>query len=278
MKTRILTAVLMMLLASYAYAGGASCATATSLVPDGRALQFDSVQPSPSSNWYQFTATANRSYSVEVRDDVDADNGDLQVTYYGPNSTCSSLVAIPASIATVTDTHAAEPAMTASGKRVSIVTSSTGGGTYWIQVQNTSTTASHYVSAGVTETTIYATEWNSYSPLLTQWYFQNTTSQSIAYTFTVTAIVGGSQTVTMSGTMSPMSTTSANCVPAVSSSACASFSTANGSLNMNASQVGYAVFTHNGPPGSVQSFEFWINYSSTPYALMPMPIGPMHNK
>src|SRR5713226_1746473 len=102
MKMRYFTIVLLMLSAIHLHAGSISCSTATSLVPDGRLLDFDSVQAS-TSNWYQFTATAGRSYSIEVRDDLDLNNTDFTVTYYGPNSTCSSLQSsIPASIATVT--------------------------------------------------------------------------------------------------------------------------------------------------------------------------------
>ncbi|HZR29848.1 MAG TPA: hypothetical protein VFA71_13805, partial [Terriglobales bacterium] len=136
MKIRFLAIALIVFAAIQAYAGGTSCATATSLVPDGRLLDFDNVQPQPNppqpngGNWYQFTATAGRSYSVEVRDDVDPDNPDLTVTYYGPNSTCANLqTSIPTTVATVTDTHATEPAVTGTTKRVSIVTSATGGGT-----------------------------------------------------------------------------------------------------------------------------------------------------
>src|SRR5215471_6230955 len=121
MKIRNLTIMLVVLAAIHAHAGSISCSTATSLAPDGRLLDFDSVQANTTS-WYQFTAAAGRSYSVEVRDDLDPNNTDLTVTYYGPNSTCSSLVSIPTSIASVTDTHATEPVLPAGASRSSIVT------------------------------------------------------------------------------------------------------------------------------------------------------------
>src|SRR5713226_2397918 len=120
MKIRFFTIILLVLAAIPVYAGSISCSTATSLVPDGRLLDFDSVQAS-TSNWYQFTAIAGRSYSVEVRDDLDLDNPDFTVTYYTTGS-CPT----PTSYTSFTDTHAYEPVVPVSTKRVSIVTSSTG--------------------------------------------------------------------------------------------------------------------------------------------------------
>lgn len=281
MKIRILTAALMMFLASYAYAGGSTCATATGLAPDGSVLSFDSIQPN-SSNWYEFTASAGRSYSIQVRDDVDADSLDLTVTYYGPNSTCSNLQPIPTSIASVTDTHATEPALPASASRSSIVTcpaanfiapcTAGGAGTYWIKVANGSSAASHYVSIGVTETTIYGQFWQMNNTLVTQWLFQNTTSQPISYTMTAVATAPASATYLCFGTIPPVSASGSNVVLGGNS-----FSVP-GAIPTNPAQAGGAILTHNGPPGSIQSFEFWINYSTTPWAMMPVPIGPMRGK
>lgn len=272
MKTRFLAVVSILFVAIHAHAGGVSCATATSLVADGRLLDFDNVQPS-SSNWYQFTATAGRSYSVEVRDDVDGNNPDLTVTYYGPNSTCSSLVSIPTSIASITDTHATEPALPASGSRSSIVTCPTanfvspctasGAGTYLIKVANGSSTASHYVSIGVTETTIYGSTWNA--SMNTQFLMQNTSSQSIAYTFTLSATAGGTQTYTTSGTLGAVAT----------STSLLNWATAG---TITPGQLGIAIFAHNGPPGAIQALEWWYNYSTNPITLMPVPIGPIRGK
>ncbi|HZR27623.1 MAG TPA: hypothetical protein VFA71_02495 [Terriglobales bacterium] len=272
MKIRFFMIVLVIFAAIQVHAGGASCATATGLAPDGSILDFDNIQPS-SGNWYQFTATAGRSYSIQVRDDVDPDNSDLTVTYYGPNSTCTNLQSsIPTSIASVTDTHTTEPALPASASRSSIVTcaanyaapcTGNGGGTYWIKVQNNSTATSHYVSIGVTETTIYGSTWNA--NINTQFLIQNTSSQSIAYTLTLAATAGGTQTYTTSGTLGAVAT----------STSLLNWST-NG--NITAGQLGIAIFTHNAPPGAVQALEWWYNYSTNPITLMPVPIGPMRGK
>ncbi len=134
---------------------------------------------------------------------------------FGPNSSCSSLQQpIPATLATVTDTHASEPAVPGTTKRVSIVTSATGGGMYWIQVQNTSTTVSHYVSVGVTETTIYSATWTTYGGYITQFVLQNTTSQSIAYTLTLTGLSNpqGPVTYSISNTLGPLPGISSNAI------------------------------------------------------------------
>jgi hypothetical protein len=280
MKIRLFTIVLIILAVIQAHAGGVSCATATGLAPDGSVLDFDNIQPG-SSNWYQFTAAVGRSYSIQVRDDVDPDNSDLTATYYGPNSTCSSLQAsIPTSIASVTDTHGTQPALPASASRSSIVTcaanypapcAGSGGGMYWIKVQNSSSAISHYVSVGVTETTIYSGFWQNNSTLVTQWIFQNTTSQTISYTLTAVATNQGSGTYTSAGTMNAVLTAGSSPVLGASS-----FTIPAGGIPLN--QQGTAVFTHNGPPGAIQPFEFWINYSTTPYGMIPIPIGPMRGK
>jgi len=275
MKIRYFTLVLVIFAAIHAHAGSISCSTATSLVPDGRLLDFDSVQAN-TGNWYQFTATAGRSYSIEVRDDLDPDNSDLTVLYYGPNGTCASPAA-PAN-ASLQHTESSEPAVPASTKRVSIITclnsappwgpgcSGPGGGTYWVKVQNGSTTTSHYVSIGVTETTIYGGTWNSFSPLSTTFIFQNSTSQSITYIFTMTATSGGTQTGATSGTLGAVSTGTSTVV------------TGTTGLSMNPSQLGIAIFAHNGPPGAIQAFEYWTNLSTSPYLIAPVPIGPLRGK
>jgi len=264
MKIRFFTIILLVLAAIPVYAGSISCSTATSLVPDGRLLDFDSVQAN-TGNWYQFTAIAGRSYSVEVRDDLDPDNSDLTVTYYTTGS-CP----LPNSYTSFTDTHTYEPVVPASTKRVSIVTSSAGGGTYWIKVQNGSTTTSHYVSVGVTETTIYSPAWTTQgSPAYTtQWILLNTTSQSITYTITLTATFNGSQTYSYANaTLGPLTNKILN-----------TSDTSTFSPVVNLNQGGYSIVIHNGPPGAVQPYEVEYNFGFSSPSLIPIPIGPMRGK
>jgi hypothetical protein len=280
MKLRCLAIGLILMSAVLAHAGGATCDTATSVVPDGRLLQFDNVQPS-SSNWYKFTVAANRSYSVEVQDAMDPDNTDLTVTYLGlPSASCSNVGPTgQATNATLTDTHATEPALPASASRVSIVTSVNGSGNIWVKVQNTSTTGSHYVNVGVTETTIYGNEWDTYGNLTTQFYFQNTTSQPITYTFTMVAVAGvsnGSPNSTTTGTLSPVSTPSTACLPNTASSSCASPNIT--TMGVTPGTVGHSILTHNGPPGAIEAFQFWACYSCTPVVIVPVPMTTLRGK
>src|SRR5437588_1681798 len=115
MRTRLLAVVTILFACSFAYAGSIACSTATVMIPDGRVLDFDSVQAN-TTNWYSFTGSASRSYSIEVHDDLDADPGtDLTITVYA-GGTCPT----PTVLSTVTDTHSIEPVSPAS-KRVSFV-------------------------------------------------------------------------------------------------------------------------------------------------------------
>src|SRR6516162_2697915 len=95
---------LFLLLPSMSFAGGSTCANATAVIPDGRSLVLDYVSPA-STAWYQFNATANRSYSVELRDDLDPDSTDFTVSFYSAPVSCSA----PASSTNYTDTHLTEP-------------------------------------------------------------------------------------------------------------------------------------------------------------------------
>ncbi|HZR30116.1 MAG TPA: hypothetical protein VFA71_15160, partial [Terriglobales bacterium] len=156
-------------------------------------------------------------------------------------------------------------------------TSATGGGTYWIQVQNTNASLSHYVSIGVTETTIYGSEWDTFGNLTTQFYFQNTTSQTLAYTFTMVSTAGGSGgSATTSGNLSPASTPSTACASSTVSASCVSPNIA--TMGISGGQVGYSILVHNGPPGAIQAFQFWACYSCTPVVIVPVPMGTLRGK
>jgi hypothetical protein len=282
MKTRLITiAAFLVFAAIHLHAGSAACTSATVLATDSSILDFDNIQPA-GTNWYQFTAAAGRSYSIEVRDDVDSTSNDLQVTYYGPNSTCTNLLSIPASIASVTDTRATEPVLpaNASASRSSIVTcpvanftgscAASGAGTYLVAVQNSSTTLSHYVRLSVTETTMFST-WSTYSGLNTQYGFYNITSQTLAYTITMTSYSSATQASTVATALGTM--------VGFSGSPQSVLGTGPGALGLTTgNQSGNMVFTHNGPPGAIQPTAMLVNYGTTPLTLVPIPIGPVRGK
>jgi hypothetical protein len=129
----------------------------------------------------------------------------------------------------------------------------------------------HYVTVTVAETTIYANGWDTFSGLNTQLIFQNTTSQNINYTLTLTATNGGPQTGTTSGTLGPVSSATEHVQLTASGPA-------PGGLGMNTSEYGNGIFAHDGPPGAVQPRAWWFNYSVTPFTIVPMPIGPLRGK
>jgi len=260
-KTIVLCALWFLVLPTISFAGGSTCSTATAVIPDGRSLELDYAAPS-STVWYQFGATANRSYSVEVRDDLDPDNSDFTVLFYAAPVSCSS----PVSNTNYTDTHLMEPVAGPHATRFSFVSSAAGA--YYVSVQNTSNAVGHYVTVTVTETTLYSTNWSTYGNLNTTFAFQNTTSQPINYTLTVIATIGGTQTSSKTGTLGPISTPSSY----------AGTSTAPSDLNLAAQQAGNAIVTHNGPPGSVQGWALLTDYGTTPFTLVPIPFGPMRGK
>src|SRR5260370_17347948 len=77
------------LVPALSFAGGVNCPLATGLVPDGRILDLDYVPPA-TTVWYSFNTIAGRSYSVEVRDDLDGNpNADFAVSFWSPSSVTS---------------------------------------------------------------------------------------------------------------------------------------------------------------------------------------------
>ncbi|HTD25003.1 MAG TPA: hypothetical protein VK738_20295 [Terriglobales bacterium] len=274
MKIRFFTIILLVLAAIPVYAGSISCTAATPLVPDGRLLDFDSVQAN-TANWYQFTATAGRSYSIEVRDDLDPNSTDFTITYYGPNGSCPSPPAITSAAATVTDTHGYEPVLPAltspSTARASIVTTASGGGMYWIKVQNTNTTTSHYVSVSVTETTLYSPAWNTCGGLITQWILSNTTSQPVNFTITLTATSVSPPVTYTTGLLTLGAPSSSTSGQTLSTAAGFTPSVPTGS----SCQTGYVVLTHSGPPGAISVYADENNWPTGVYVV---PMGPMRGK
>jgi hypothetical protein len=239
MKTRFFAVVLLTLFTcSLAYAGSTSCGTATAVVPDGRILDFDNVQAS-TTNWYQFTGKPGRSYSIEVRDDLDTDPGtDLTSTLSGTTGTgvysgsCAASKLTTTTTPPVNDTRTMEPIVPSSAMRYSIVTPSTCPNSclFQIGVQNSSATLSHYLSISVTETTLYAPGWSVSTAAGGNTYFQilNSTSVALSYTLTLTG----------STSLNGLTT--------------ASFNTGTAPIHVTTTTGGWAILTHNGPPGAFQ--------------------------
>jgi hypothetical protein len=225
------TIVLVILCAEFwalpAFAIGSTCAAATPLIADGRLLTLDYLAP-VSSGFYLMQLDANRSYSLEIRDNLDSSNIDLTITLM--NSSCSTSISTG-----TTHTESMEPIEPSGGWRLTYIPTTSG--TYVIQVQNTNPSIGRYVSASVTETTIYNTVWSSIGASSANYNLFNTTSSTISYTLSLTATIGGTQTYTATGSLTPMSLVIIG-APSVSLP--------------TTGMAGFAILTHNGPPGAIQ--------------------------
>jgi hypothetical protein len=252
----LVTALILAAFPSMLMAG--ACATPTVVPADGRVVDFDFVASS-ASNFYQFEARSGRSYSVEVRQDYDDVNPDLTVVVSGPSGTCPS----PASLAQLTDTSATEPALPANATRVSFT--ATASGTHKIQVTNGNGSLGRYISVSVSETTIFNVRWSTFAGFITQYGFQNTTSQAISGSLVVTDTLGSSivPPVTIPVTIAANGEVFKIVGPGFD-------------VNIGGGHGGFAVFTHNGPPGSVLTDAYFIGGNST--VIVPSRFEPVRQR
>ena len=154
-------------------------------------MDFDFVAANNSSNYYQFSASAGRSYSVEVRQDYDDINTFVSAIVANPGGVaCPNYTAMSTGTGNdqTTDTHLTEPAVPKNANRVSFIAAA--GGVYGIQVLNADPTNGHYISVSVSDTTLYNPRWSTGGGFVTSWGFENTTSAPIPGTLTVTDVFG----------------------------------------------------------------------------------------
>src|SRR5260370_15190988 len=237
------------LVPALSFAGGVNCPLATGLVPDGRILDLDYVPPA-TTVWYSFNTIAGRSYSVEVRDDLDGNpNADFAVSFWSAScgTAMTAVVGPTYTSSQYRNTSTIEPKLVY-GTRISVPSPATD--TISIAVLN-GATLGHYISVSVSETTIYSPAWSAYASFYTQFLIQNTTSQSIDYNLALTATTGGTQTYAWAGTLSG--------TPAAASSLSVLKSSGTPTpaivfLNVTQQTGGYATLTHDGPPAAIPMF------------------------
>lgn len=215
---------------------GTSCATPTIVPADGRVVDFDFVAAS-GNNFYQFTATAGNSYSVEVRQDYDDTNTDLTVSTF-TDAACATALASPH------NTTAADPALPANATRYSFTAAASGPIT--IKVANGNASTGRYVSVSVSDTTQYNVRWSTFGVFITQWGFQNTSSQPINVKLVTTTVLGGSGTNSKSFS-----------VPA-QSQVFVTIAASGQDINVGSNKAGFAVATNDGPPGALLVDCFFI--------------------
>ena len=246
--------VLFLLFPVLAYAGQ-SCVAATVVPADARVVDFDFVANGVG-NFYQASLVPGRSYSVEVRQDYDDPNTDLATSIF-PNATCAGALDDTNS----TDTTGQEPVLPANSFRRSFTVP--GNGTapvvYTIQTQNGGT-GGRYVSVSVSDTTLFNTNWSTFSNFLTVWSFQNTTNKPIAATLTAYDNQG----------VPPSAPKTINfTIPANSGVNKIIAGFAGFDINAGPQHGGFAILTHNGPPGSVLAAAEFDNPTVSPNALVP---------
>jgi hypothetical protein len=251
-------------LPAISFAGGNSCAAATGLLPDGRVLSLDYVQPG-GTVWYSFPASSGHSYSIEVRDDLDSNPSttELAFTFYSAACTTpmTAAVVVPTSASgpfyspsQYRDTSAIEPKLVPNtGMRVSVPNPNND--TIAIQVVNSNTAIGHYVSVSVSETTLYDPAVITNANMNNFYAMQNTTSVSLNGVFTFRE--------TWTGALIAPSPIAVSLNPNASSLN-TSPGSVQGHLNLTRGKYGSAIFTHDGPPGAFVVTATIADFSVTP--------------
>jgi len=200
------------------------------------------LRPPSTSVYYQFGVTIGHSYSVKVVQDYDDVDADITVGLFSEN-TCTTAVA------SLTDTHGAEPTLAVNGYRQSFTAAATGSD--YIKVINSNGATGRYIAVSVSDTTDYNVRWSTYAGFITQWGFQNTTSQAINVKMVATVALGGSGTGNMTFS-----------VPA-NSETYKVIAASGGDINIGPNVAGYAVASNDGPPGGLLVDAYFINPSAT---------------
>lgn len=266
MDIKIAVRVLMLIVLSSGLAfAGQTCVTATVIPSDGRIVDFDFVA-SGTTNFYQFGVTIGHSYSVEVREDYDDPPSQLKVALDSDTGCSTPLPACttPGASGCTVDTHSVDPALTANASRQSFTSGSNG--TYAISVIN-GPTSGRYVAVSVSETTLYSPDWTSQGNFFSVFRLANTTNGPIHGNLEIFDSSGA--LVGQTAVILPISG-SALCYTAQGSSVNCN------NLNPPRGKSGFALFTHDGPPGAVQAAAFTENFSDYPSPFSePITFGPV---
>lgn len=210
-----------------------------------------------------FVGSVGHSYSIEV---VDANNtGTMSAFFDGPSDFRSCRTDDGAGIR---HTESMDPVLPANIRRVSFTVQQGGSQTnaYGITVRTRAGTAQATVA--VSDTTMYSPRWSTFSSFTTQWGFQNTTSQPVNATLTVTAAAGGAFTSAINFTIPPngevfksiaAAVEPLSLLPRVTSKTAAD--SGGPDITTPNSMQGFAVLTHDGTPGAIVADAYFTNGS-----------------
>lgn len=232
-------------LVSSAFAESTDCSVPVLLVPDGRITQ--STIPQSTTYWYGIYAQANHSYSVEF---VPAADNYFNVSrpqfnvisVYSPSDYLQSCRGT--SSVTVTANSGYSPVIlkngNGAGRRVSFIAQSSG--LHLISATNTAGAGNYTFRAA--DTTLFNPRWNTNGANDVQWGFFNVSEMVITGLLTLFD-VNGQVVASVPFTVPPNGR--------------AARYTGASDMNLPRNLAGAAIFSHNGPPGSVQGDAFIVN-------------------
>lgn len=224
--------------------GASSCSGFVAPVVDGRInvpITIDIVADKS----VEFYLQPGHSYSAEVL--LPSFNNDMTVIFGGPNTACPA-----ADSAGFTHTESTSPNfLTAGSYRRASITIPSGNNANDFYTIRVGASNPETVTVSISDTTMYNPRWSTFSGFITQWGFQNTTNAAISGTLTVVdGVSGGPYTKSVS-------------VPAGGKTVFVTTSDTFGGGPIPGSHAGGAIFTHNGPPGSIKADAYFINGSGS---------------
>jgi hypothetical protein len=237
----LLTTALVLAFSSMSFAGSSTCPRDPVLAADGTTIGPDTVSAN-TTNFYFVNLSAGHSYVVEVWDPFDPWNL-ISAKLSLLHGDCTTPD-------TSTDVKTYEPSLVSTfSDRIAWVQASSIGEV--ITLQNTDTVNAYKYYIRFTDTTLYNPRWSTFSGFITQWGFQNTTSQDIQGTLTVITTLGGTQAnVVLSFT-----------IPA--NSVVFKIAGPGRDANIGPNFAGNAVFTYVGPPAGIQADCYFLNGTGT---------------
>jgi hypothetical protein len=213
------------------------------MVPDGRLTE--SVIGAGATVWFGASLKIENAYSVELKNTTGATAPGTLTVFRGDDA-CG-----PATTQTTNDTSGIDPAGSGGVARQSFTAAGTL--TYFrAKLVNASASPIPF-SFSWSDTTMFSPAWSTNGSFDTFYSFQNTTGAPLTGTLTLLS-TSGSVVATF-----PVSVPAGQAVSLNTSS-----------LGVGRNQTGTAMFTHNGPPGSIVAEAAIANFSINPAYVQPV--------